>query len=213
MAKFSSAILLEVHYLPSIAYFSALSGAERIIFERHENFVKQTFRNRCYINTEHGRHMLTIPVALPGSKVRITDVKIDYGQNWMNHQWRTIQSAYGKAPFFEHYADDLHDELFRRHVFLYDLNFNLLTLCLRWLRWNVAVEESLSYEKIPTDNIYDLRSFLTPRNTDNAARIYQPVPYYQVFGNSFADNLSFIDLIFCSGPEAGRIVQSSRRAG
>src|SRR5688500_16304808 len=94
-------ILLEVHYLPSIAYFSALYGADKIILKRHENYVKQTYRNRCYINTEHGRDMLTVPLSLPGSKASIADVKIDYGQNWMNHQWRTIQSAYGNAAFFE----------------------------------------------------------------------------------------------------------------
>lgn len=199
--------------MPCIAYFSALYGAEKIILERHENYVKQTYRNRCYINTEHGRDMLTVPLTLPGSKVSIADVKIDYGQNWLNHQWRTIQSAYGNSAFFEYYRDDLHDELFRRHTFLYDLNVCLLTLCLRWLRWEVAIEESLSYEKIPTGEVNNLRSFITPRNADNVARVYQPAPYYQVFGNSFVENLSLIDLIFCNGPEAGRIVQSSRRAG
>jgi hypothetical protein len=185
----------------------------KVRLERHEHYVKQTFRNRCYINTEHGRDVLIVPLTAKHNKVAVADVKVDYGQKWLNNHWRTIESAYGKAPFFEYYSHDLHEVLFKRHSFLYDLNLNLLTLCLKWLRWDVAVEETLSYEKNPADGILDFRSFITPKKPDNVARVYRPVPYYQVFGNAFVDNLSLLDLIFCSGPEAGRIVRDSVVAG
>jgi hypothetical protein len=202
-------LLIESHYLPCIAYFSAISTGKTIIIERHEHYVKQTYRNRCHINASHGKEVLIIPITSKHNKVLITDVKIDYAQKWLNNHWRTIQSAYGKAPFFEYYSDELHEVLFRQQTFLYDLNIDLLTLCLKWLKWDVTIEESLAYEKTPGSTIYDLRSFLTPKNEDYTARIYKPVQYHQVFGNAFADNLSLIDLIFCSGPEAGRIVSSS----
>lgn len=201
--------LLETHYLPSIAYFCALHAAGSVVLERHEYYVKQTYRNRCYINTTHGRDSLIIPLTAKHGKVHVKDVRIDYGQKWLNNHWRTIRSAYGNAPFYEHYAPDLEQVLFNRYEFLYDLNFNLLTLCLRWLRWDLAVNESLSYDKIPGGDIWDLRSFITPKNPTNLKYIYQAVPYHQVFGNAFADNLSLIDLIFCNGPEAGRIIQAS----
>ena len=205
--------LIEIHYLPSIAWFSAVAGANTIVLERHEHFVKQTCRNRCYINTEHGRDMLSVPLTSPHHKVSIADVRIDYSQKWLNHHWRTIRSAYGKAPFFEYYSDDFREALFRSHTFLYDLNLDLLTLCLRWLRWEVSVRETLSYEKNPAADILDLRSVLTSRNPANISDMYKAVPYYQVFGSAFVDNLSLLDLIFCSGPEAGRIVQASRATG
>ena len=157
--------------------------------------------------------MLSVPLTSPHHKVSIADVRIDYSQKWLNHHWRTIQSAYGKAPFFEYYSDDFKEALFRSHTFLYDLNLDLLTLCLRWLRWEVSVRETLSYEKNPAADILDLRSVLTSRNPANISDMYKAVPYYQVFGSAFVDNLSLLDLIFCSGPEAGRIVQASRATG
>ena len=207
------ALLIESHYLPCIAYFAAISNHKTIVIERHEHYVKQSYRNRCYINASHGKETLIIPITSKHNKVSITDVRIDYAQKWLNNHWRTIQSAYGKAPFFEYYSDELEQVLFNRQTYLYDLNLDLLTLCLKWLKWDVTIEESLAYEKTPGQTIYDLRSVLTPKNEDDTVRVYKPVPYQQVFGNAFADNLSLIDLIFCSGPEAGRIVATSRVDG
>src|SRR6478752_7094271 len=140
--------LIELQYLPSIAYFAALQGAEKIILEKNENFIKQSFRNRCHILTAQGVERLVIPLTSKSGKVLITEVRIDYSQKWLNNHWRTIESAYRSSPFFEFYADDLHTILFRQHTFLYDLNVELLTICLKWLKWNVTLQESMSYEKI-----------------------------------------------------------------
>jgi len=202
-------VLIESHYLPSVAYFAALYKAPTVLLERHEHFVKQSYRNRCYINAVHGRECLVVPLTGKHGKVVITDIRIDYGQKWLNNHWRTICSAYGKAPFFEHYADDLEKALFRKTSLLYDLNYELLSLCLKWLRWETTINETLSYDVTPQSDIKDLRSIINPKKTDYLSNLYRPTPYYQVFGSSFAENSSFIDLIFCEGPSAARIVQGS----
>lgn len=201
--------LIEVHYLPCVHYFSAVSGAGVILLERHENFVKQTYRNRCQIVTAQGRQNLIVPVTMKHGKVLITDVRIDYSQKWLNNHWRTIQSAYGKAPFFEYYRDDLHDILMRKTMFLYDLNFELLSMCLKWLKQNVTIKESMAYQK-HAEGIIDLRSVVNAKNIGHSQFFSQPVRYTQVFGNAFAANASIIDLLFCEGPEAARIVQTSK---
>lgn len=180
-----------------------------MVIEKHEHYVKQSLRNRCYINTEHGKDVLSIPLTGKHGKVPVTEVRIDYSQKWVNNHWRTIVSAYAKAPFFEYYAEDLEKVLFNRNTYLYDLNFQLLTLCLKWLRYEVTVLETLSYEKEPLAPIKDFRSFLNAKNKDNVDYVYKAVPYYQVFGNAFAENLSIIDVIFCCGPEAGSIIRAS----
>jgi hypothetical protein len=202
-------ILIEAHYLPCIAYFAAVRGAESVIIERHENFVKQTYRNRCQLLAAQGGHTLIVPVTIPSGKTLITDVRIDNSQKWVNNHWRTIQSAYGKAPFFAYYAEDLRKVLDKRFEFLYDLNLSVLSLCLRWLKSRVRVEESLSYERNVHSSVTDLRSAINAKNTRNLTEIYQPIPYTQVFGNTFVDNASIIDLIFCVGPEAAQIVKLS----
>jgi hypothetical protein len=204
-------VLSELHYLPSIAFFSAASQAEEIVIEKHEYFQKQTFRNRCQILTPQGIQNLIVPLTAKHGKVLITDVRIDYQQKWVNNHWRAIQSAYGKAPFFEYYADGLEKVLYKRFDFLYDLNRELLSLCLKWLRWSTHVRESLSYEAQVEESLQDIRSLINPKKTDILEDFFNPSPYVQVFGNDFVSNLSLIDLIFCEGPEATKRIQASVR--
>jgi hypothetical protein len=204
-------IRVECQYLPSIAYFSVLSGAAKVQIEKQEHFVKQTYRNRCHINTEHGPDFLVIPLTSKHGKVSIKDVRIDYSQKWLNNHWRTIESAYRKAPFFEYYAEDLKKTMYKRFEFLYDLNLTLLSICLAFLKLDITIEETLTYEETPPHGIRDYRSLIHPKRRDLLQGIYQPEAYYQVFGNGFAENMSIIDLIFCVGPEAARIVKASAK--
>ena len=204
-----NAVLIEAQYLPSLAYFSVLASASKIIVEKFEHYEKQTFRNRCYINTVHGKETLTVPVTSKHGKPAITDIRIDYSQKWLNNHWRTIQSSYGKAPFYEYYSEDLHAIMFKKFERLYDMNLELLTMCLKWLKWEKPVLESPGYEKEPFGGIIDLRSVINPKKPELTLKFYKPVVYPQVFGNKFVDNLSLIDLVFCEGPGARAIVQAS----
>jgi hypothetical protein len=203
--------LIELHYLPSTPYFAALSSVQTIIIEKHEHFEKQSYRNRCHILTAQGVERLIVPLTSKHGKVLITDIRIDYTQKWLNNHWRTIESAYRSSPFFEYYADDLHTILFRQHTFLYDLNLEFLTICLKWLKTNVTLQESMSYEKIPADEVTDMRNVIHAKKQERYAPYFQPVAYPQVFGNTFADSLSVIDLVFCEGPNSRKMVVSSAK--
>lgn len=201
--------LIDLHYLPSLEYFSSILRFDIVRIEKHEHFIKQNYRNRCCINTANGVSRLTIPLTAKSGKPRITDIKIDYSQKWLNNHWRAIESAYRNAPFFEHYQSDLHQSLFRKHTFLYDLNFELLTTCLNWLKSELRIEETLLYETVPESGIHDLRNTIQTKKSKNNTTFFNPVAYQQVFGKSFAENLSIIDLIFCEGPNAGNIIRAS----
>ena len=202
-------VLIETHYLPSVAYFAAVHQTDGILLERHEHFTKQTYRNRCRINTASGEQQLIVPVTSKHGKVAITDVRLDFTQKWLNNHWRTVQSAYGKAPFYEYYSNDLHDVLFQKAEFLYDLNFRLLSMCLKWLRWDMPIKETEHYNNAPSSPVLDLRSAINPKKSDQCYKFYYPVMYNQVFGNRFVENLSLIDLVFCEGPGTAKIVQAS----
>lgn len=204
-----SRVLIEAQYLPPVAYFSSLVGRVELIVEKCEHFEKQTYRNRCYILGSQGKEMLIVPLTQKHGKTIITDVRVDYTQKWLNNHWRAIQSAYGKAPFFEYYGDDLHKILFGKHVFLYDLNLALLTMCLKWLKWKVPIRETAMYQKQAPEGVLDLRSAITPKKTAPLLQIFTPTEYQQVFGNKFVANLSLIDLILCEGPGARSIVHAS----
>jgi hypothetical protein len=203
-----SIVLIELQYLPPISYFSTIAGAQHVILEKCEHYQKQSYRNRCYVNTAQGKTMLIVPLTSKHGKVLIKDVRIDHTQKWADTHWRTIQSAYGKAPFFEHYADDLRQLLYSRYEFLFDMNLDLLTMCLKWLKWDLKIQQSKTYDVTLSDTISDLRSVITPK-TGGYATFYKPAVYYQVFGTKFIENLSLIDLIFCEGPGAASLVQAS----
>ena len=202
--------LIDLHFLPSLEYFCALQRFDQIVLEKHEHYVKQSYRNRCYINTSNGTHVLTVPLAEKHGKVLVKDVRIDYSTKWQNIHWRTLQSAYKNAPFFEHYEEELHRQISKDHQFLFDLNLSLLSFCLKSLRWDLKLSESVSYEKKTDPSVHDLRSTIQAKKPYSERVYYQPVPYHQVFGNMFVPNLSLIDLLFCEGPNAGRLIKASQ---
>lgn len=204
--------LVELHYLPNIHYFSTVAAFDTLTIEKNEYFVKQSYRSRCAINTAQGVRTLSIPLTGkhtgPEGKTYITDIQIDYSQKWLNNHWRAIQSAYANAPFFEHYAADLHNILFKKHGHLYELNWQLLTMCLKWLKLNLTVKESLTYEKAAPADTQDLRNAISVKNQPLIDKVLSGKPYTQVFGNTFVNNLSIIDLVFCTGPKALTYLQA-----
>lgn len=201
--------LIDLQYLPCIAYFSALSKFDEIVVEKFEHYEKQTFRNRCCIKGPHRIETLIVPVTGKHGKRAIGAVQIDYSQKWLNNHWRTIQTAYGNAPFFEYYAGDLHDVLFRKPVLLWELNFTVLTLCLKWLKNEAQVTQTQVYEEQALPGVADLRGVINPKKKGACNSFYETVEYPQVFGSNFVPNLSLMDLVFNQGPGAWSIVKAS----
>lgn len=210
MKKNTDTVLLEFHYLPCIAYFAYFSKYQHVILEAQENYVKQSYRNRCYILSANKVLPLSVPVHRGTGKKSTKDIQIDYSQKWVSNHWRAIKSAYGKSPFFEFYADQLHDILCKKFVFLIDLNWELLTFCLNQLSMTEnKFAFSVHYEKHPCDGIYDARDQLMPNHHDDNREFFNPYEYEQVFGKNFVPNLSVIDLLFCIGPNARSYVINS----
>ncbi len=185
-------------------------ASEEVLLEKHENYIKQSYRNRCFISTAQGKEMLILPVTQKHGKTLIKDVRVDYAQKWQNNHWRTIESAYRKAPFYEHYSDALHQVLFKRFEFLFDLNLELLSFCLTSLTLRIRISETLAYEENSEVTFLDLRSFINAKKPWQERGIYQSAPYYQVFGSQFVENLSVIDLLFCEGPRATSLLRTSQ---
>ena len=207
------AALIELHYLPSLEYFCCLMTHERVILEGHEHFLKQTYRNRCYILGANQVQMLNIPVVKGRSKTIIRDLQTDNRQSWQRQHWRSLNSAYGNAPFFEYFAPELERQICRPVRFLVDYTYPLLTLCLNWLGLkHIVLEWSMMYENEENTAYSDLRSVIDAKSDFRNRSLYEPVTYPQVFGKNFVPNLSIVDLLFCEGPNAPLILKSSSRA-
>lgn len=202
-------ILIESQYLPSVAYFSVLYQAEKVIIETNEWFEKRSYRNRCTILTANSKLDLTVPVHGANKKILTSKIEIDNHEKWVNNHWRAIQSAYGKSPFFDFYVDGFESILKSQETNLFNLNQKLLTICLKYLQIDTKVTFTTSFEKKPKAEITDLRSALHPRNPFSDLKWFNPDPYQQIFGSNFVPNLSILDLLFCTGPEALKVLKQS----
>ena len=215
--------LLTSAYLAPIHYYTKLFSGERIVEERADHYVKQTYRNRCIIAADDGPLALTIPVvteATGTSQTCMRDIRISEHGKWRHQHWQAIVSAYGRSAFFEYYADDFLAVFNRDYRFLVDFNEALQHLVLDLLEYHpdVCVNNGpyLDAEALrltSKEPVHDFRQSIRPKLPYDTDPAFHPVPYFQVFGlrHGFLPNLSIIDLLFNMGPESRLVLRHSIR--
>lgn len=199
-------ILLELHYLPSIQYVSKLFQYPNVILEQQENYSKGSYRNRCHLASSMGLLRLSLPLA--GGKNQqqpIREVKLKYDEPWQSQHWTAIKSAYGKSPFFEHYEHRFLPIFQKKYEYLWDWNRELLQVIMNIISLEKNIKLTDEFEKELTDEIVDFRNKISPKKNNQEEDLdFKQAKYVQVFEaeNGFLPNLSILDLIFCTGPEA-----------
>ena len=198
-------VLLQPTYFSPIVQYVAIAKSNNISFEVEDNFQKQTYRNRCFIYTADGKHLLNVPIQhTKGIKQKTKEVKIDYKDDWNKLHLKTLQTAYNSSPFFEFYIDDLKPILEKRHTFLLDLNFEAHQFIMDALQLDIPKSKTLEFHKDPTS--IDYRNLAIAKKGPT----YQSDNYYQVFNSNcgFLPNLSILDLLFMEGPNALNYLES-----
>ena len=117
--------LLSSTYFGPIQWYQKLNRYDECLIERHESFIKQTFRNRMVIATTNGPLSLTIPTNHDTS-MSMKDIRISDHANWRHVHWNALLSAYGESPFFEYYQDDIRPFYEKRYDFLFDFNMEVM---------------------------------------------------------------------------------------
>ena len=211
LVSYPFGLLVELHYLPCIDYMSGVMRFGSVRLETQEHYQKQSYRNRCYVRTANQVDALTVPVQKGTYHQPIRDVRVVAERTWQNQHWRCLKAAYGRAPFFEYYAPEIEPVYQKSWQFLVDLNYELLTICLKLLAIKIPIHLTECYEKTASVSLFDGRSRVNPGNGPETYVFHQPVAYLQNFGQDFVPNLSVIDLLFCQGPAASDVLTAGLR--
>ncbi len=196
--------LLSSTYFGPIQWYQKLQRSEASLIERHENFVKQTYRNRMVIATANGLQALTIPTTHDTSML-MKDIRISDHANWRHVHWNALASAYGESPFFPYYQDDIRPFYEKKYEFLFDFNLEITHKMIELL--DIRPTLSLTEHYIPHDtmsaDLVDYRDAIRPKHP-LPDEDFVPRRYYQVYEqkHGFQPNLSILDLLFNEGNES-----------
>lgn len=217
-------------YLPWLGYFEQIMKADKFVFYDDVQFTKRDWRTRNYIKTQHGKHMLSVPVKLEKSytEYKINEVKISYEENWVDKHLKTIRYAYGKSAFFNEVYPILETILQKKHVFLSELNIDIIkNICLyldidmdklycssqleafgdqnqRLINICEHFNTDIYYTGAAAQNYLD--SALFAKHGIEVAFQHYEHPLYSQGGEGFLSHLSVIDLLFHCGRGSRKII-------
>ena len=220
--------LLSSTYFGPIQWYQKLNRYDECLIERHESFIKQTYRNRMIIPTTNGPLSLTIPTN-HNTSLAMKDIRISDHANWRHVHWNALLSAYGESPFFEYYQDDIRPFYEKKYEFLFDFNMEITEKMIELLdirpkisitneyiqneelkvksiegeELKVKNEESNGLANHKVQSIVDFREAIRPKKPLPDAE-FESKRYYQVYEQKFGfqPNMSILDLLFNEGNEA-----------
>lgn len=191
-------MLTPIFFFGPITYFQKVISEKTIIFEKHEHFIKQSFRNRMEVFGPNGVQKLVVPISGKSSKTAFKDVTISYAEPWQKLHLRSLKTAYSNSPFYFHYEDKISNIYENDFKFLCDLNMASMAFVCEVL--HLDLDFSFSNEFVKPQKQGDIRYF-------DFKKEHGP-KYFQNFENKlgFKQNLSILDLIFMQGPQSFEIL-------
>lgn len=210
-------MLLSTAFFPPVSWFAAAakdwgrvvvtnpSSFCDVYLEAHENFQKQSYRNRCIIASANGPEAISVPVVHDGDifHTPITEIRVDYKDQWVKKAWRAIESAYSTSAYFEYYKDDIYAILSSGIPTLWDLNLRIIEFFIQKIRLGIRIVPTESYAS--AGNALDYRDIIHPKKQNTILKdLDMEKPYFQVFAGKygFQSDLSVMDLLLNEGPQS-----------
>lgn len=216
--------VIQSSYIPWKGYFDIIHDADIFVFYDDVQFTKKDWRNRNKIKTPNGALWLTIPVSHKDHKL-IYEIKLT-DKRWQKKHWKNIVQFYTKAAYFTTY------KAFFEYIYLgkewdslSELNqFLIKTISTEFLGIKTESIDSrqLSVVGKKLDGLMDIlkktgagvyisgpkaKKYIDERLFDDAGitliyKDYAGYPEYPQFFPPFVHEVSILDLLFHTGPDA-----------
>ena len=113
------------NYLPYAGFFDKAIKSDLFVLYDSAQFVKNGWQNRNRICVKHGWQWLSLPVRHRFGQT-IKETEIFDPEKSLKHNWNTIKTVYGKAPFFTLYSKMMKQEYCKKSLYLSEFNCDLI---------------------------------------------------------------------------------------
>lgn len=188
-------------YLPPISAFVHLIRWQIVHVVLSEKYIKGSLRNTAQIAGPNGIQFLKIPIKKHKNGL-LSEVVISNDEDWRRIHLRSIETAYGTAPFFEYYMDEIRDLYNVDHIYLWELNRAFMNFLINKLQLRtklVVVKEWTEDQELK--NGYNLLSFFGNKISNRTRPALKPYPQVFEYKYGWQNDLSILDLLMCLGPQ------------
>lgn len=215
--------IIQSNYIPWKGYFDIINDVDIFVFYDDVQYTTRDWRNRNRIKTDKGLKWLSIPVG-SDTKRLIYEVQIRNTQ-WQRDHWETIKLFYSKANYFKLYKD-FFEYVYMENTWhnLSELNHYLIKNISKFLGCNtqfvdsrtiqssgkkqeklLSILDSLkatTYISGPAAKAYIQEEDFKKRGIQLIYKDYSGYPEYPQFYPPFRHDVTILDLLFHTGPDA-----------
>lgn len=218
-----SSAILQSSYIPWKGYFDLINDVDEFIFLDDVQFTKRDWRTRNRLKTATGAQWITIPVGDDTNRL-ISDVQIKE-HSWQLKHYKTIVTNYSKSPYFDRYKNFIEGiYLDVKWKSLSELNQYVIKKISNELGIKTSFKDSRDYDVTSKKNarILDLliksdshkyisgpsaKDYIDPKSMEASSieliwKDYAGYPEYPQRFKNFEHNVSILDVLFNTGPDA-----------
>ncbi len=224
--------IIQPNYIPWKGYFDIINMVDIFVIYDDVQYTLRDWRNRNKIKTKSGLQWLTIPND-GTQKQLIRDVKIVWNDRWNVKHWKSIFFNYSKAQYFKEYKDyfeELYLNLKEQYLLEADLKFIEAIAKILGIKTKIICSSDLNYDRTlhkterliailkelkatsylsgPSAKSYIDESLFKKENIELKWMDYSGYPEYPQLYPPFIHEVSIIDLILNTGPNAPDYMKS-----
>lgn len=228
-------MIITIHqpeHLPWLGYFHKMALVDYYVYLDNVQYRHHYVQNRQHVMGPQDAVWVTVPILKQQTRYGIIyEQVIDNSRKWRTSYWHSIESQYHQHPYYDQYAETLHDIIMTPYDLLVDLNLALIDFFRQALDIKVPTirASTLEVEGAKGELIHNIcqaldasvylsgpsgRDYLD-ETTFSASGInlwYHdfPHPTYPQYGKQeFCNNLSVWDLLCNCGPHSREVLLSN----